>query len=257
MGIDLLDIAFRIEKKFGLRLESDYFKYALVPPLDDAGFIVPGADIPVRKLLELICQRVAATQTGFEKLVRRRQEVCQALHECFGVDLNSITPDNHLEDLIPKTNRRKHWSQLGKTLDRKLPGLVRPEAARWLLMASATGVTFFVVTATRARPDSKHILTSAFELSFCSAAFWLFVPRDRIPPTCRTVEHLIRFTESDEAVLIASKNAETARKSLPPPHVWTDEAVYLALRKILADALDVDEKDITLDSKLFRDLGCE
>ncbi len=262
MGMDLLDISFRMEKEFGLKLGREFWDEVCIPPQKINARWERGTDIPVWRMLEVICERIGATKTGFETLTRHRNDVYRVLNECFNIAPASIKPETPLDDLIPKDDRRKHWLRLGETLGKKLPEFVRPKAANCLFYCSVAGVIFALTAllanstkpAAQARNDLALFL---LVLSACPAAVWFCIPRKSIPPTCRTVDHLVQTTTTDEAVVVAIKNAAAARASLPPPYIWTDEAVYLVLREVLVNALGIDEEEITLDSKLIQDLGCD
>ncbi len=92
MGIDLLDIFFRIEKEFSVKLDRDSFfqmvkaKFGDLPPPDNAW-----ADLQVRDFVDWTLQEV--TRQNPNKATNVFHRVKKILSLCLGCSEAEVTPD--------------------------------------------------------------------------------------------------------------------------------------------------------------------
>lgn len=100
MGIDYLDLKFRIERAFELKLRQEYLQ----------------AHTP-RDLAELVCSRVQLLPAGKECWTRDAFLITRrGLRQLLGQPLRA-PPSQSLTELLPESRRIALWAMLGEILN--------------------------------------------------------------------------------------------------------------------------------------------
>jgi hypothetical protein len=237
MGIDLLDVKFRIERAFRLRIrrgeEAELFADGTVAALH--GFIV-------RRL----GQRERPRCLGVPVFDRFRAAVVDLLV----IPPESVTPASRLDEVIPLDGRRSSWQRLGEALDLPLPALCRP---RWLYHAvHAAALTAWLLAAAalvRGRPAGDWtwlLLGLLLGTGLKYAVAYLLTVRWAVcfPASCATVKGLVKTLLRENYGLLVEREKG-----------WHEQEVWYALREVLVEALNVDPQEVRPEAHLVRDLG--
>ena len=91
MGIDLLDLTFRVEKEFGIKLERDGLLEFLHAGNTDEPPTGAWTDIRVRDFLEYVRENLERQKV--ESTTEIYERVCDIIAETLGVDDSEITLD--------------------------------------------------------------------------------------------------------------------------------------------------------------------
>ncbi len=122
MGIDLLDVSFRIEKTTGVRLDqSDWQSLAM------------NGDVTVGDLYSLILCRLkydADVKTDIQLNESVWQQTRSALAKIADRPPTEVTMQNRLEELLPESSRPEMWKSLQEDLKLSLPLLELPASMR-------------------------------------------------------------------------------------------------------------------------------
>ncbi len=256
MGIDLLDIAFRIEKSFGVRFDvrellGDWTGEP--PPL--------GPSIKVGDVYELILEKRKALNLpeGAGRLESLAlADVRLALSRVLDVSPDTIRPEDRLSRLLPLKQRRRQWRRLRRQLKGLGPLKRRRTAfrgARWGGLFAVMGIAIVGLGYTGILPVGHPAWWIAWPVlvlsGYVGGAFALNALGDlgmakRIPWEARTVELLAR-----------THLARNRRSYLDRGGTDSDEDVWYTLQVIIADALAVDVKEVTREADLVRDLGAD
>jgi acyl carrier protein len=260
MGIDLLDITFRIERTFGVRFSGDdLLQAAGHETVADLAVSSEPFDITVGQIYEQLLGRLRIVETAAPRRQQMLDRVRAALAgECL-VPVEKIEDATTLEELISRRDRAASWTRLQARLGRRLPALLLPPTLRtavaitWHVIGAAVGL----LAVPTADPLLNAVCSVAIFAVFAGAA-WLcsrtLFPRRRtwIPDQCATVdgltEHALR-----EAPLCDGSNGNACRNS--QTDCWTRADVWDALQTILSECLGVDHDDIRPASRLVADLG--
>jgi len=246
MGLDLLDIHYRMEKAFGIRLSPEDFQ----------GLVRDG-DVTVGDLYHFILRKlqlhdVARYDVGLNHhLWTEMQAVVQAVTEAPPEQIELKTP---LESLFPKATRRERWAALRSESSYRIRELDYPKAVRRFGFALSVGM----------------VLVEQFRIWQIPGAMWLWpvlgiigvwmvgetylkvlsicAPlRTRFPSGMRIVKDLCRD-------VLAAHYEDLCRETRIP----LDDrclVVWQQLREILVDALGVKPDEVTFRARLIRDLG--
>lgn len=244
MGIDLLDVTFRIQKTFEIEFSHK-----------DLAGLVQNNDITVGSLYDLILERLHLRDTARHDIrlhYELWEEIRQVLNRTLDVPLSRIELGTPLEALFPRETRRETWNALRNVY--RIPELDYPKAVRRAGFVLATGM----------------VLVEQFKLWQIAGAKWLWpllglcgiwmvsetylkilsicAPlRKSFPSGMTTVKDFCR------AILAANYMdvCERFNSSLDERCV----AVWQQLTMILSDALGVDPEEVTFRSRLIHDLG--
>ena len=248
MGIDFLDIRFRIEKAFGV----------VVSP-EDWESIYRKRDIAVGDLYGLIQAKLNLsdlTRNDIGLNYHLWGEVQQTFHRVTGAPAEEIELGTPLESLFPKPTRRETWNTLRETCPYHVRELDYPKAVRRVGFLLAAGVVMIEQFPIWQIPMAKWLW-----LALGLIGLWMisetyvkilkiFAPyRTAFPSRMATVKDLCRailatnYREVCERAQIAYD-----RRSL---------AVWEQLVQILVDALGVDPDEVTFRRGLIRDLGMQ
>jgi hypothetical protein len=248
MGMDALDIVFRIEKNFQVKVSKDDFLG-----------LVRDNDVTAGDLYSLLLQKLHLTNSGrhdYGLNLELWAEMQRLLYCVTLVPIEQIQLQTPLEQLFPRETRRETWDALRETSPYRIAELDYPPIVRWLgfLLAAAVVVIeqfhlWQIVWAKWLWPVlgilGLWMVSETYLkiLSVCSSF------RDRLPARMKTVKDLCR------AVLAANYTQICTKTDLP-----VDErslTVWEQLVEILSQALGVEPDHVTFRSRLVRDLGME
>jgi acyl carrier protein len=263
MGLDLLDLVFRIERTFRVKLPTDEVvgpRLARKRPAD--GKPPPGEDatdnaLPypagtVGRLYFIILEQLSRYERpcclGGRVFYRMRR----ALAEVFGTPWEDVTPASRLEEVLPLRQRRENWQRLAEALDLPLPPLVRPVRLELALHLSGSacllaGVLAALLTAAGRGPGSVWIVLGLLAFNVLKSRLAWFLTRSWavcFPPSCPTVKGLIR-------TLLRTEYGQIVEQE----RAWHQLEVWYALQAILVETLEVAPETVTLEAHLARDLG--
>lgn len=233
MGLDAIDIVFRIENRFGLKLEQS-------------------ALLRVRTVADLAAMVLAALprEAGFCPTARAFYELRRLLVQHGGIERNQVRPRARLVELFPPRTCRR-WRELHER-DPRLPRLVASNRASgaqtWLIgMAVLGGVIGFCV----AWVEFGGVAAMTFAMGMIMAT----VVAHRLVARMFNVQ----FPEGIETV------ADVARAIAPPAvgaaapgaRLIAQQRVLSEVRQIVADSLGLSSEEVRAESELVRDLGME
>lgn len=248
MGLDLLDVAFRIEKAFDVKLSNEEF----------LGLGRDG-DIIVGDLYDIILKKMHLRDVG-RYSVRLNEylwlQMQTALHLATAAPLEQIHLGLQLETLFPRDTRRHHWQALRDVCPYHVRELDYPKHVRVFGFLFAAGVAVVEQRQIWQIPGAKWFwpLVGFFAigtvgetylkvLSACAAL------RNRFPRGMKTVKDLCRAAMSiDYAEICHGAQVSVDQGSA---------VVWEQLVEILAAALGVEAREVTFRSRLFADLGAE
>ena len=132
MGLDLLDVTFRIEKEFGVKLSRD-----------DILDLIRDEDIVVGDLYELLLRKIHLWDLGRYSVQLNAElwsQMRAALHSATGVPLEQIELGLSLESLFPRETRRDHWQRFRDGCPYKTRELDYPASVGVGALVAAAGV---------------------------------------------------------------------------------------------------------------------
>jgi acyl carrier protein len=246
MGLDVMDIAYRVEKTFKIDLSHDDFLG-----------LVRDKDIAVGDLYDLVLTRMHLRDAARHDIRLNYdlwRQMQRALHTVTYVPLSQIELKTPLDALFPQETRRAAWDALGETCSYRLRELDYPETVRVVGFLLAAGMALVEQLQLWQLPGVKWIWPLLGIIGI-----WMFVEtymkilticaplRTRFPAGMTTVKDLCR------AVL--ARNYSEICQSVDVPYDERSLAIWEQLTDILVDVLSVKADEITFRSRLFRDLG--
>lgn len=248
MGIDLLDITFRLEKTFDVPFTGE-----------DMASLVSDRDICVGDLYDLILHRLAmkdAVRDDIELNYALWNELRGVLHEATNVPVEHVELQTPLEEIFPIKNRNDNWEMLRRLSRFRIEKLDYPAGVRTVGIVIA--VTMVIV-------EQFRLWQIQGAIWFCPLlglfGVWMAVEtylkvlsiltpwRTRFPSDSRTVKDLCRTVRTANCEMLGENADLFPHKARP--HVWQQ------LVDVLVDALGVDSDEVTLESRLVADLGME
>src|SRR5262245_13993980 len=178
MGLDPLDILFRVEHAFKIKI-----------PMSDFVAVYQAGRVEVLHLYIVGRLRQHRFRRCLGPFVFDRIRRAQA--DLFVGRAQDVMPWTATETLIPVSDRRKVWIELGQHLDLWLPPLRRPRwiestlLSRRLVSLTLLPLTFFV-----------PVIWPVTCLSWLFLVGSIFLTRPwatHIPPECATVKDMVRF----------------------------------------------------------------
>lgn len=246
MGLDLLDIQFRIEKTFDIELSPEDFTA-----------LVRDHDIAVGDLYSLLLAKLHLRDVARYDLrlnYRLWEEMQGVLHAVTAVPLERVELKTPLESLFPPDGRRATWDALRRRCPYRIRELDYPQALRVVGFALAAAVVLieqfhlWQVVGVKWLWPALGLLgiwmvseTYLKVLSICAPL------RKRFPSGMTTVKDLCR------AVL--ATNYREICDGIEIPFDQRCVVVWQQLTEILVDALGIDADQITFRSRLVQDLG--
>lgn len=248
MGLDFLDVTYRLEKAHGIHLSQDDFLS-----------IYRDSDIEVGDLYELVLKKMHLRDVGRYDLGLNRRlwlEVQQALHVATDVPHEQIELGMPLAALLPRERRRADWDAFRAACPHRVRELEYPRAVfiAGSLLALAT------VAIEQLHLWQRNVVKWLWPL-LGILGLWMIVEtylkvlaicaplRVRFPSGMTTVKDLCRM-------VLATNYAEICSTSEIPIDERTCE-VWTELVEQLVQALGVSAEQITFRTRLVRDLGME
>jgi hypothetical protein len=228
---------YRIERAFRIRLESV-----------EEFFSTP-EDLTAGKLHAFILGRLRQPERprclGVPVFFRFRE----ALRDVVGTPPASVRPASPLHEVIPLTDRRRNWQELRAYLDLPLPPLRRPPWMVRVLHVSSllvwllSGIAL-LVNGWQGLRAALLGLALGTVLKYLAAYSLTFPYAVCFPEPCRTVKDLLKQFVRENFALLAEREA-----------TWHAQDVWLTLRDILVEALNVRPERVTPEAHLIYDLG--
>ena len=246
MGLDFLDVTFRVEETFEIELS----------PQDLQG-LARSNDILVGDLYELILKRLQlrdVTRHDLRLHYGLWQEIQSVLHRALDVPMDRIQLATPLEALFPRQTRREAWSALRNVCPYRVAELEYPMAVRRTGFALAVGM----------------VLVEQFQFWQIAGIQWLWPLLGvlglwmvsetylKILAICAPLRTSFPSGMKSVKDLCRAAFATNYRDICESLDVTPDErcvAVWQELIGIISDALGVDPDKITFRSRLIRDLG--
>jgi acyl carrier protein len=254
MGIDLLDVAFRVEKAFGVPLAASDFEQ-----------MVRDRDIVVGDLYELILRRVHARDTVRNDIrlnFALWEELQRQLGAAAGVPVGEVQLKTPLGRLFPPSTRRVAWERLQAASRYRIPTLDYPWPVRPIGFALALAMALLEQFRIWQLPGAQWLWPVLGLLGI-----WMFAEsygklmavfaacRIRFPGGMKIVKDLARAVVATDYQTILAGSREEPAGSYDLPADDRCLAVWQQLREILADTLGVKAEEVTLKSRLIADLG--
>ena len=255
MGMDLLDIAFRVEKTFGVSM-----------PFDDLAGIVHDRDILAGDLYELILGKLRAGET-VRTDVRLNfavwEELQQHVAKAAGIAAEGVQLKTPLEKLFPSHTRRAAWEALRAASPYRIATLDYPRSVRRVGLSLAAAMALFEQFRIWQIPGALWLWWVIgllgiwmFAETYGKVMWMLAAWRNRFPAGMKTVKDLVRnVLKNNSEAIVADRHAGAVNSRIP-----VDDgsiAVWQRLRQILSDALGVTIEKVTLESRLIADLGAD
>lgn len=244
MGIDWMDIRFRLEKEFKLP-----FPDAPLPEIA-AG----GRDITLGGLHELLCRMVAAQRFGICLNVRIFSRVRAVVGELSGQPRAAIGPRTAMESLLPPPCQAG-WSELEQRLGWELPPLVCSwwmQTLLWILLLFPPILA--VNTLNRWNRKAMSPVSAMCEI-VCLWGVLILVAvlhdflqkrwRTRIPRKCATVFALVKTIRRTNLI------TDDDVRPVDQDDVWR------RMCHVVAQALSIPTETMQRDARLIADLGCD
>jgi len=248
VGLDLLDITFRIEKELGVELSRE-----------DLDALVRDRDILVGDLYELVLRKLHLrdfARHDFRLNYALWTELQGVLHSVTEVPLDQIELKTPLEKLFPRRSRRATWEALRQASPYRVRTLDYPRAVRVAGFLLAVVMALFEQAHIWQLPGVKWLwpllgLLGVWMLAetYAKVLSVLAPLRNRFPSGMTTVKDLCR-------AVLATNYADFCRH-VEIPRDDRCLIVWERLTAILVDALGVDADEVTFRSRLVKDLAME
>lgn len=248
MGLDFLDIIFRIEKQFEVELSRDEFEE-----------IVRDGDIAVEDLYQLVLKKLRLRDYA-RNSVRLNYalwtDLRDAIHAVTGVPLAQIELKTRLETLFPRKTRRIDWEALRDATPYAIGSLGYPRAVRRIGLLVAIAMALFEQFHIWQIPGVQWLWPL-----LGIVAIWMFVEthakvlstlaplRKSFPSGMATVKDLCR-------TVLGANYADLCR-NVEVPMDDRCLAVWEQLQQILVDSLGVKPEEVTFRARLVKDLAME
>lgn len=248
MGLDLLDVAFRIERTFDVSFSDEDFVE-----------LARDGDIVVGDLYDLLLKKMHLRDVGRYDIRLNYAlwiELQDMIHRVAEVPLDRVELKTPLESLFPEETRREAWGALRDTCPYRVRELDYPRVVRvagfWLAMAMVLIEQFQVWQLPVVRwlwpflgIFGVWMLVETYTKVLSVLAPW----RTRFPSGMRTVKDFCRT--------VLATNYDAICRDTEIPMNEPSVAVWQQLVAILVDAIGVDAEEVTFHSRLIRDLGAE
>ena len=246
MGLDLLDITYRIERELNVEISHD-----------DLLDVSRDNDITVGALYDLLLKKMYLLDVARNDIrlnYHLWREIQNVLHSVTDVRLDQIELSTPLETLFPQKTRREIWPALRDACPYRVRKLDYPKVVR---------VVGFSLTSAMVLVEQFHLwqIPGARWLwpALALFGFWMFSEtnlkilsilaplRSHFPSGMMTVKDFCR-------AVLATNYADVC-ENVEIPLDQRCLAVWQQLTKILAETLGVDADKITFRSRLIRDLA--
>lgn len=249
MGLDLLDVSFRIEKEIGVQVEAD-----------DWTSLIRHNDIEVGDLYLLVLRRLHLHDVARTSLALNRhvwETIQAALSAATMVPAEWIELATPLGSLFPVGTRQEDWEAFRARCRWAVGELEYPAnvvSMSWTLAITAAVIEQWQFWKWGRPPGSLWLLLGLVGL-------WMVVETRRkimrclrrwrtgLPRGLTSVKDLCRATLANNLRQLADEDDAPVTIDAKAAYIWQN------LRQVLADALGVDESQVTFRSRLMRDLG--
>jgi acyl carrier protein len=246
MGLDILDVMFRVEREFDICLSEK-----------DLEGLARDQDIQVGDLYDIILKKMHLRDVGRYSVQLNNTiwlEVRRVLFSITAVPLEAIELKTPLKELFPRTGRRAAWNALRDACPYQIPDLGYPPIVRAAAFSLAITMAFVEQFQIWQVPALKWLwpILGMFGIWMLAETYLKVLAilrpfRNSLPVRMTTVKDLCR------AVLAA--NYEQACRKAGISFDKRSVAVWQQLTAILADSLGVEADEVTFRSRLYRDLG--
>lgn len=262
MGIDFVDIMFRIETAFDIRLDTEDFQ---TPP--EPGSKIPRFRTKVGDLYEIVLERRSrdkAPQPSAGLADRALEEVRQALAAVLDIPHEQIGENDSLEELLPQPRRNRLWRTLKKHLRMDLMSL-KPRGKWYGPVWLTSFVAMISIAVTMQSVLLWSMLQQDYVIDCLLAILWMIAVISTVIISAILTNALLALpvwftwevpkglqTVGDlaQSVLALNRGRFVELCGSDP-----DDDAWESLRFIIADALAVDLKQVTKEADLFKDLG--
>jgi len=245
MGMEVLDVIFRIERTFEIKL-----------PRDELTLLMCDRDLRVGDLYDYVLKKLTLRDRARYDLHLNYElwrDIQRTLQFITSQPLEAITLGTSLKQLFPRTMRRVAWAAMQQTTTHRLAELEYPmfvHLAGWLLALGVVIVEQMPVWRAWANwlwPVLGIVGVWMIFETYYKLLNILAPLRTSLPYGMKTVKDLCRMVLADNYLQIC-RQAE-----VPIDERCFD--VWHKLQGILEDALGVERSQITFQSQLVRDLG--
>lgn len=228
MGIDLLDLAFRLEKRLQVPLRLEHF--------------LLGQHTTVGETVELLWQRIHGLEVADNSEIQRQYQDLQTrilLNPARGWRywLGGVSKDRRWDEIIPPDQRVPFWESLSRDLAQPLPPLI-----------AGIGDEF--------PRFPEEIATPRKLLQLCRAQLfqrlkWVPIAQSGDPDTPHEVMTRVKTWEFSAMGRSRYVADPTPRRTEP----WTSAELFDVVRTELVEAADVDIEVVVPDAELMDHLG--
>ena len=243
MGLDLIDIQFRLEKVFQLELNEEFWQEVHELTQQESG--TPPRDVTVGQIRDVLVRRLKSQGRlqGSKGIVEANlNEVVTKLRSRYSHW--QVTPEADFCSLHGRPLCRADWPELGELFRVDMPAICW--SGLTLLVVVFVPLMSLVVLALWQPADLPWGYTATAALAVLSALIlWrLKGESKRFPPQIRTVQDL-----ADHVLLQRCEGNPVAE--------WPEDLVWFMLREILVDGLGVDHDEVIPSATLIHDLGAD
>lgn len=244
MGIDLIDITFRMEKVFHLKLKSGFWD-DLIAQRQQAFPDSEVTDITVGQLHCGIMNHLKSARRLEDSVFLaqvHRDQVLATLRARYAPQ--TVTDATLLSQLHDRPLFREDWYDLGDLFQVPLPDV---GWSRWSFAVISLGLvaSLILVVVSLVWTNSWGFAAIIDTVVLTVLIAWrMNCESKRFPPQIQSVRDLIDY------VLVE-------RMSQSSQSQWTEDAVWFALRQILTTALDVEPHEVTPEARIIHDLGAD
>ena len=248
MGLDLLDITFRIEKEFEVEVSRD-----------DLEAVMRDQDIVVGDLYELVLRKLHLRDFARNDIRLNYAlwtEIREIIHSATEVPLEEIELKTPLEKLFPRENRRASWELLREAAPYRIGKLGYPKTVRRIGFLLAVAMVLFEQLQIRQVPGLRLLwpvlgfLGLSMLIETYAKVLSILAPfRNSFPSGMTTVKDLCR------AVLATNYTDFCSHVEIPLDDRCLD--VWERLTAILVETLGVEVDEITFRARLVKDLAME
>lgn len=264
MGIDLLDITFRLEKNLGTALPHREFWLHGIENIE----IAPGRftkDLRVKRMHELLCVWLGLRKSvGFD-LEECRHAVMESLQAACNVAPALLAPEVKFDEVLPWKNRYTHWRRFEERMGRPIP----PRQVSSVTLAVGTGIgvitlgclMFGAMSVLNAQDSSEgfRVLGVAAGLFGVLVVTTICSKPSTFPSHCQTIEDLAQWLARIQAVGASrqDRDVDSAKDPENPISVRDEAEVWRVLQEVLVAVLAVTPDQVVSEALLVRDLGCQ
>ena len=232
MGLDTVELILNVEEVFDINIQDS-----------DAEHLQTAGD-----LYSYVVQQTTLSKAGTCLTAAAFYDVRTALKH-LGIT-KRFGPSCALKDVLPRQNTRQFWDRLSIELRSTLPALVRP---RWLVRVLSLTTVFLSRSIAYLTMGQQHrelyfflnlmlaMLTIGYALSIFSA-----------PMATVFDESFDSFRKLSERILALNRTKYVNKYA-----GMGQNDIWVILREIIADTLNMDHDEIRPESNFVSDLGCD